>query len=215
MDAVIPALNEEDTVGHVVDVLRRAQAIGRVIVVDNGSTDRTGDAAREAGADVISYPERGLGRAVKAGIRETNTDVILKTDADIDNWSRDWIDLISPVSPDCMTRVVFDSPYDSFPVTRLVVEPLLRKLWPELPMIPLPITGTYAFRPALFDLDQLSDNWAWDISLLCATVEARIDLVTVDVGVLIDRRRDMTHNVHIATEILHFFLERYGKELTE
>jgi glycosyltransferase involved in cell wall biosynthesis len=64
---VIPALNEELTIGDVVrDVLRRP--IGEVLVVDNGSTDRTAQTASEAGARVVSEPCRGYGRACQAGI---------------------------------------------------------------------------------------------------------------------------------------------------
>jgi glycosyltransferase involved in cell wall biosynthesis len=64
---VIPALNEEAAVGRVVRAITDPR-VGAVIVADNGSTDRTADVARAAGAMVIAVSERGYGAAVAAGI---------------------------------------------------------------------------------------------------------------------------------------------------
>jgi len=64
---VIPCLNEEAPIAGVVrEVL--AQGVGEVIVVDNGSTDRTAELAAAAGARVVSQPLRGYGRACAAGV---------------------------------------------------------------------------------------------------------------------------------------------------
>ena len=57
---IIPALNEESSIGLVLGDL---PDVGRVIVVDNGSTDRTAEIAAQAGAVVVSEPERGYGAA--------------------------------------------------------------------------------------------------------------------------------------------------------
>ncbi len=66
--AVIPARNEAPSVGRVVAALVAA-GVGRVVVADNGSTDATAAVARAAGADVISEPVAGYGRACLAGLR--------------------------------------------------------------------------------------------------------------------------------------------------
>ena len=67
VSVVIPALNEEEAIGDVVRAVLAAQ-IGEVIVVDNGSSDRTAERARSAGARVIPEPRRGYGRACQAGV---------------------------------------------------------------------------------------------------------------------------------------------------
>ncbi|WP_159995059.1 glycosyltransferase family 2 protein [Roseomonas sp. 18066] len=64
---IIPCLNEEAPIAQVVrDVL--AQGVAEVIVVDNGSTDRTAEVAAAAGARVVGQPRRGYGRACAAGV---------------------------------------------------------------------------------------------------------------------------------------------------
>jgi len=67
ISVVIPALNEEDAIGDVVHAVL-AEPVDEVIVVDNGSTDRTAERARSAGAGVIVEPRRGYGRACQAGV---------------------------------------------------------------------------------------------------------------------------------------------------
>jgi len=65
--AVIPARDEAASVGGVVRALVAA-GVGRVIVADNGSRDATADEARRAGAEVVSEPVAGYGRACLAGL---------------------------------------------------------------------------------------------------------------------------------------------------
>lgn len=67
---VIPALNEEASVAEVIAAVREVVATAHLVVVDDGSTDKTADVARAAGADVISLPFNvGVGGALRAGFR--------------------------------------------------------------------------------------------------------------------------------------------------
>ena len=84
--AVIPAWQAEATVGAVVEGVKRAVPEITVLVVDDGSTDRTSDAARGAGADVIRHEvNRGKGAALQTGFDEAarrGAERILTLDAD-------------------------------------------------------------------------------------------------------------------------------------
>jgi glycosyltransferase involved in cell wall biosynthesis len=73
VSVIIPCLNEEEPIAQVVrEVL--AQDVDEVVVVDNGSTDRTAERAAEAGARVVREPERGYGRACAAGLKAIRSD---------------------------------------------------------------------------------------------------------------------------------------------
>jgi glycosyltransferase involved in cell wall biosynthesis len=82
--AVIPAYNEEK---HIGDVVRRTrQKLDDVLVVDDGSRDKTAERARKAGAEVIVHPQnRGKGETIKTGVRqwlERQMDFVIILDAD-------------------------------------------------------------------------------------------------------------------------------------
>ncbi len=70
---VVPCLDEEEAIGGVVGEIL-AQQVDEVVVVDNGSTDRTAERARAAGARVASQPQRGYGRACAAGLAAVRAD---------------------------------------------------------------------------------------------------------------------------------------------
>jgi glycosyltransferase involved in cell wall biosynthesis len=77
---VIPCLNEEEGVRRVLTDL--PNFVDEIIVVDNGSTDRTATVARGLGAIVVSELHRGYGRAYKAGFSRATGDVIVTLDGD-------------------------------------------------------------------------------------------------------------------------------------
>jgi glycosyltransferase involved in cell wall biosynthesis len=84
VSVIIPALNEEEPIAEVVRSCLRTGLPNEVIVVDNGSTDRTGERASEAGALVVSESTPGYGRACAAGIRalSAESDIVVFLDGD-------------------------------------------------------------------------------------------------------------------------------------
>jgi glycosyltransferase involved in cell wall biosynthesis len=83
VSVVIPALNEEDCIADVVRAVPRPPAT-EIIVIDNGSDDRTAERAHAAGARVVAEPVRGYGRACRAGVRalSPDCDVVVFLDGD-------------------------------------------------------------------------------------------------------------------------------------
>lgn len=83
VSVVIPAFNEAESIASVVGVLRAAAAWREIIVVDDGSTDGTGESAAAAGATVVRHAYNiGNGAAVKSGIRRASGEWVLIVDAD-------------------------------------------------------------------------------------------------------------------------------------
>ena len=82
--AVIPAFNEEKSVGQVVKVARAVKAIEEVLVVNDGSTDQTALQAKKAGAKVLSLgTNQGKGEAMQRGVEEVQAEILVFLDADI------------------------------------------------------------------------------------------------------------------------------------
>jgi len=84
---ILPALNEEETIGMVIDEIpmgeieRRGYKVN-ILVIDNGSSDRTSEIAREKGVQVIVEPTRGKGMAIRAGFEALSGDFVFILDAD-------------------------------------------------------------------------------------------------------------------------------------
>src|SRR5215210_2205246 len=97
--AVIPALDEAPSIALVVETLRegRTVALHRVIVVDNGSTDGTGEIARRAGASVVREERRGYGYACFAGVLAAEADVIVLLDGDAADDPDDLSGILKPL----------------------------------------------------------------------------------------------------------------------
>lgn len=80
---LIPAYNEEKGIGPVLEAVKRLDLPGEIIVIDDGSTDRTGEVARASGLKVIRHDtNRGYGQALKTGILAAQHDIVAITDAD-------------------------------------------------------------------------------------------------------------------------------------
>ena len=93
---VIPALDEEEAIGAVIREI--PSVVHEVIVVDNGSRDRTPEAARAAGARVVSEPRRGYGHACLAGIAAAgDADVFVFLDGDHSDYPAQLVDVVAPI----------------------------------------------------------------------------------------------------------------------
>lgn len=82
--AIVPAYNEEHTIGPVIEALLACSTLDEIIVVSDGSDDRTVEVARRYPVKVVELEENvGKGGAMKAGAEQTSCEVLLFVDADL------------------------------------------------------------------------------------------------------------------------------------
>ena len=97
ISVIIPAFNEEKSIGLVLDALPQ-ELLHEVIVVDNNSTDNTARSAIEKGARVVEEKRRGYGSACLKGISELdNPHIVVFLDGDFSDYPEEIIKLVAPI----------------------------------------------------------------------------------------------------------------------
>src|SRR5215470_12196187 len=99
VSVIIAALNEEDAIAQVIRAVPRNLAY-EIIVVDNGSTDRTAAVAHDAGARIVHEANRGYGRAFRAGLRAISPlcEIVVFLDGDGSDYPEVMGQLVQPIA---------------------------------------------------------------------------------------------------------------------
>lgn len=101
VSAILPAYNEEERIEATVRALRGLAGIGEILVVDDGSTDRTAERAQRMGARVLRLAaNRGKGAALNAGAEAARGDILLLLDADLGDSAGQAERLLKPLLED-------------------------------------------------------------------------------------------------------------------
>lgn len=154
VSVVLPALNEEATVGAIVTTIRRelmekVRLVDELVVIDSGSTDATAAVARAAGARVVHRDAilpripalPGKGEVLWRSLLVTSGEIICFIDADLKDFSADFVSgTVGPLLTDPTVQFVkamYDRPFGDSAgqggrVTELVARPLLNLHWPQL-----------------------------------------------------------------------------------
>jgi glucosyl-3-phosphoglycerate synthase len=237
---VIPARNEETTIGAIVESIRstcmdRVPLVDELVVIDSESGDGTARAASAAGASVycLSGPPvphgcHGKGTALWKAQFVTRGDIVVFIDADISEFDPLVVaGLIGPLLMD--PDIFFVKAYYSRPlimgeqrydqnggrVTELLVKPLLRALVPRLAAVRQPLGGEYAFRREILEQLPFATGYGVEIGLLL-DFHARYGfdhLAQVDIDTRIHRNRSLPELGAEATHIARTLLrklERHG-----
>jgi len=111
IDVIIPAFNEQDAIGKVIQEIPTNIGVREIIVVNNASTDKTRKVAQQAGAVVIDQPERGYGNACLKGInyiaqKEVTPDIVVFLDGDHSDYPEEMGKLVTPILNDHVEMVI-------------------------------------------------------------------------------------------------------------
>jgi len=209
---VVPAHNEEPTIGGVVSALKGLPVVDEIIIVDNCSVDGTGTIAAAAGAQVIHVPELGFGRAMKAAIAAARNDLIFKLDGDMRNPAPTWLErLLSCLEPGVgLVKAYWDNSEDVMPVTNLVVKPALCLYLPELVHIKMPIAGIYLVRKKLLKVDDMPDDFSFDLDVLVRVARSGQEIAQAYLGNVFDTLKPVLDYVPMATQLLSY-IRRQGQ----
>ena len=107
---IIPAFNEQNAVGMVIDEIPK-DWVSEIIVVDNGSTDDTFEQAKSRGATALKEPNRGYGNACLKGMAHiassaTKPDIVVFLDGDHSDYPKQLVDLVKPIIEDQVDLVI-------------------------------------------------------------------------------------------------------------
>jgi len=242
VSVVLPALNEEATVGRIAarirrDLVDRVGLVDELVVVDSGSTDRTIEVAREAGArvvrreDVLGHlPVRpGKGEVLWRSLAATSGDVVVFVDSDLRDFSSAFVTgQLGPLLTDPTVQFVkatYDRPLQAGEtevsagggrVTELVARPLLALHWPELAGFVQPLSGEYAARRPLLESLPFPCGYGVEFGLLIDAYRS----VGLDAMAQVDltRRKHRNSDLHklgqMATEILQVAEARLGRSVS-
>ncbi|GGZ76410.1 MULTISPECIES: glucosyl-3-phosphoglycerate synthase [Streptomyces rochei group] len=214
VSVVLPALDEEETVGEIVSVIRRelmerVALVDELLVVDSGSRDRTSAVAAAAGARVVHRDAilprvpavPGKGEVLWRSLLVTGGDIVCFVDADLREFRADFVSgIVGPLltDPDVhLVKAMYDRPLGAAPgqggrVTELMARPLLNMHWPRLAGFVQPLGGEYAARRSLLERLPFPVGYGVELGMLVDALHlVGLDaLAQVDVGVRRHRHQD-------------------------
>jgi glucosyl-3-phosphoglycerate synthase len=233
---VLPARDEEATVGDIVAAIRRdlggrpGSLVDEVIVVDSGSRDATATVAADSGARVVSLtdvlpgfaPRPGKGEAMWRGVAATDAELVVFVDADLQSFDSGFVvALLGPLVSDPAVQFVkaaYDRPATdpSEPnsgggrVTELMARPLISAFWPALAGVLQPLAGEYAARRELLCRLPFRCGYGVDLGLLldCYDTVGLAGIAQVDLQRRFHRHSDLRTLGRMAAEVLHTALDR-------
>ncbi len=212
----LPALNEEATVGNVIQTIKSAlmdqvPLLDEIILVDSDSTDRTREIATQLGIPVYIHQQvfaelgvrKGKGEALWKSLYLTHGDIVLWIDTDIVNIHHRFVyGLIGPLL--LRERIQFVKGFYRRPlkvgdkvqaggggrVTELTARPLLNLFYPALSGLIQPLSGEYGGRRALLERLPFSSGYGVEIGLLIDILET----VGLDAIAQVDLQERIHHN---------------------
>ena len=238
ISVALPTLNEEATIGRVIQAIRsrlmqRFPLVDELVVIDSDSTDRTREIARAAGVTVHIHqqvlpevgPGRGKGEALWKSLAVTSGDIVIWVDTDISSFHPKFVyGLIGPLLS--RPEIAFVKAFYRRPlnvggelqatgggrVTELAARPILNLLFPELSGIIQPLSGEQAGRRSLLERLPFFDLYGVETGLLIDVLRTAglKAIAQVDMKQRIHRNQSLLNLSKTSFEILQVAMKRLG-----
>lgn len=215
VSVVIPAFNEEKSIKHVIDTVKQVKSITEIIVVDDGSTDKTYDIVSKEDVVLIKHKiNKGKGSAMKTGLKKVTNNIVLFLDADLSEINKKQVEsIIRPIikgNAD-ITKTKFKR--EAGRVTELTAKPLLQFFFPEL-SFEQPLSGQFAATKNFLDTIDLEKDYGVDIGIVLDADARGMRIHEVDIGNIVHEMSSLKELNLMANEVVRTIVDRainYGR----
>lgn len=184
VSVIIPAYNEEKTIGQVIDIVNESNMECEIIVVNNCCTDKTAEVATKKGAKVVYSEEKGKGCAMAAGLKAASNEIVVFLDADITDYDKNLIHLL--VAPIFEKNIDFvKSTFERTKgglVTNIAIKPLLDILFPEMYPFSEPLSGMIASKKSILEKLEFEKDYGVDIGIVLDIMNLKLTTAEVNIG---------------------------------
>ncbi|WP_284620270.1 glycosyltransferase [Aquabacterium humicola] len=209
LTVVIPALNEERRIAEVVQAVRAQAPQLPIIVIDDGSVDRTVELARGAGARVVTSSMLGKGASMQDALELVQTPWVLFLDGDLTGLRPDLVQrMTQPLADDTADLVKARFGRSGGRVTELTAKPLLRAFFPELAIYSQPLGGIVAGSLKLLRSLTLEDDYGVDVGLLIDAHLCGARIAEVDIGELAHDSQPLERLSLMAQQVSRAIMQR-------
>ncbi len=231
---VIPALNEEKTIGNELSIIKyklmdQCALVDELIVIDGNSVDKTVEISKSSGAKVYSVSDvaggtqpAGKGTAMWRSLFFVSSTIVVFVDADIENFDTHFITAqIAPFlgkEPVDFVKAFYERPIHSGDtlqqtgggrVTELLIRPLFSRFFPEAAHLIQPLAGEYAFRTSVIKQLIMYSGYGVETSLNLDYIRkfGTEKIVQVDLGVRVHRNQPLANLSKMSANILKTFVD--------
>ncbi len=211
ISCIIPAYNESSTIVKVITIIKKVRTINEIIVVDDGSIDKTFELAKASGVKVIRHEvNKGKGAAIKTGILHSHGEILLFLDADLSSLSPKKIaSILQPLENDEADFVKTSFSRARGRVTELVVKPLFNVIFPFI-NYKQPLSGQFAVKREFVKELNIDNKWGVDIQILLQLIKKGVRISEVDIGKLIHKKQPIENLTIMSENVIRTILAELG-----
>ncbi|WHH59910.1 glycosyltransferase family 2 protein [Petroclostridium sp. X23] len=217
ISVIIPAYNEEDNIKDTIEAVLTLKNIHELVVVDDGSSDRTWQIAEESGALVIkSLKNLGKGTALKKGLYVCTGDIIVFLDADVGDSAAEVAKIIKPVENDecdvCIARFGKASKKGGFGIVKFISRYGAKMLSGKY--VESILSGQRAFKSEVLDNIHIGAGFGAEVGMTIDILQKGYSVMECEVNMKHhETGRDLKGFIHRGRQAAHIIAVLFRKAL--